>query len=331
MNMFDKRIELLEGLALAVKLKDKTITKEEAEDIDFVEYNDLPYVNELLEKIDVEKYPELTSYILDIKDCSVYTELHLYFDNEFNYKENCNLGVFNSKNISDFVNLVKKIYDSENIEQIFVKYSPFLANISRVYNDLYKFDKQKVREEYSLLFDGPEDVTFDSKITILANGGFSSSKDNKLSCVKGIGACLEILEEKKGFVIIVIYHEFAHYFVNPIVDKNLNNIPNKELLLQEAIAHGLPVPYQSVKALLYEYFVRALSIIYTKGKVSSAEITDAIEYFKEIGFVRSEDIIAIIENGMKNSKGFEDILKTDLCQYFANVDKNFGSSQRTRN
>ena len=45
MNMFDKRIELLEGLALAVKLKDKTITKEEAEDIDFVEYNDLPYVN----------------------------------------------------------------------------------------------------------------------------------------------------------------------------------------------------------------------------------------------------------------------------------------------
>ena len=313
MNMFDKRIELLEGLALAVKLKDKTITKEEAEDIDFVEYNDLPYVNELLEKIDVEKYPELTSYILDIKDCSVYTELHLYFDNEFNYKENCNLGVFNSKNISDFANLVKKIYDS------------------RVYNALYKFDKQKVREEYSLLFDVPEDVTFDSKITILANGGFSSSKDNKLSCVKGIGACLEILEEKKGFVIIIIYHEFAHYFVNPIVDKNLNNIPNKELLLQEAIVHGLSVPYQSVKALLYEYFVRALSIIYTKGKVSYAEITDAIEYFKKIGFVRSEDIIEIIENGMKNSKSFEDILKTDLCQYFANVDKNFGSSQKTRN
>ena len=54
MNMFDKRIELLEGLALAVKLKDKTITKEEVEDIDFVEYNDIPYVNELLEKIDEE-------------------------------------------------------------------------------------------------------------------------------------------------------------------------------------------------------------------------------------------------------------------------------------
>ena len=63
--MFDKRIELLEALALAVKLKDKTITKEEAEDIDFVEYNDLPYVNELLEKIDLKKYPELKSYILD--------------------------------------------------------------------------------------------------------------------------------------------------------------------------------------------------------------------------------------------------------------------------
>ena len=30
MNMFDKRIELLEGLALAVKLKDKTVSKEAA-------------------------------------------------------------------------------------------------------------------------------------------------------------------------------------------------------------------------------------------------------------------------------------------------------------
>ena len=33
----------------------------------------------------------------------------------------------------------------------------------------------------------------------------------------------------------------------------------------------------------------------------------------------------------RNNQSFEDILKTDLCQYFANVDKNFGSSQRTRN
>ena len=43
MNMFDKRIELLEGLALAVKLKDKTVSKEAAESIDFVEYNDILY------------------------------------------------------------------------------------------------------------------------------------------------------------------------------------------------------------------------------------------------------------------------------------------------
>ena len=331
MNMFDKRIELLEALALAVKLKDKSITKEEAEDIDFVEYNDLQYVNELLEKIDLKKYPELTSYILDINDCSWYTELHLYFDNEFNYKENCNLSVFTSKNIGDFANLVKKIYDSENIEQIFVKYSPFLTKISRVYNELYKFDKQKVREEYSLLFEVPEDVTFDSKITILANGGFSATKGNELACIKGIGANLDVLRNRRESILITIYHEFAHHFANPIVDKNFELIPNKEYLFQESLANGLPVPYQKIITIFYEYFVRALSIIYTKDKVSSAEITDEIEYFKEIGFVRSEDIIAIIENGMKNSKSFEDILKTDLCQYFANVDKNFGSSQRTRN
>ena len=329
--MFDKRIELLEALALAVKLKDKTITKEEVENIDFVEYNDLPYVNELLEKIDVEKYPELTSYILDIKDCSVYTELHLYFDDEFSYEGNCKVKAFSSKNISDFANLVKKIYDTENIEQIFVKYNPFLTKISRVYNDLYKFDKQKVREEYSLLFDVPEDVTFDSKITILANGGFSSTKGNELACVKGIGANLDVLKNRRESILITIYHEFAHHFANPIVDKNFELIPNKEYLFQEAIENGLPKVYQNINSMFCEYFVRAISVIYAKDKTSSKNIETGINWFKDIGFVRVEDIITIIENGMKNSKSFEDILKTDLCQYFANVDKNFGSSQRTRN
>ena len=329
--MFDKRIELLEALALAVKLKDKSITIEEAEGIDFVEYNDLPYVNELLEKIDLKKYPELTSYVLDINDCSVYTELHLYFDDEFNYEGNCKVKAFSSKNISDFANLVKKIYDTENIEQIFVKYNPFLTKISRVYNDLYKFDKQKVREEYSLLFDVPKDVTFDSKITILANGGFSSTKGNELACVKGIGANLDVLKNRRESILITIYHEFAHHFANPIVDKNFELIPNKEYLFQESLVNGLPVPYQKIITIFYEYFVRALSIIYTKDKVSQKSIDKEIEYGKEIGFVRIEDIVEIIENGMKNSKSFEDILKTDLCQYFANVDKNFGSSQRSRN
>ena len=329
--MFDKRIELLEALALAVKLKDKSITIEEAEGIDFVEYNDLPYVNELLEKIDLKKYPELTSYVLDINDCSVYTELHLYFDDEFNYEGNCKVKAFSSKNISDFANLVKKIYDTENIEQIFVKYNPFLTKISRVYNDLYKFDKQKVREEYSLLFDVPEDVTFDSKITILANGGFSSTKGNELACVKGIGANLDVLKNRRESILITIYHEFAHHFANPIVDKNISIIPNKDFLLQEAIDNNLPKTYQNIKPVLYESFVRALSNIYAKGKVSDEGLKNDINWFSSIGFVRVEDIITIIENGMKKNKNFEDILKTDLCQYFANVDKNFGSSQRSRN
>ena len=177
----------------------------------------------------------------------------------------------------------------------------------------------------------PEDVTFDSKITILANGGFSSTKGNELACVKGIGANLDVLKNRRESILITIYHEFAHHFANPIVDKNFELIPNKEYLFQESLVNGLPVPYQKIITIFYEYFVRALSIIYTKDKVSQKSIDKEIEYGKEIGFVRIEDIVEIIENGMKNSKSFEDILKTDLCQYFANVDKNFGSSQRSRN
>ena len=266
MNMFDKRIELLEGLALAVKLKDKTVSKEAAESIDFVEYNDIPYVNELLGKIDVEKYSELKKYILDIKDCAYYTNLYLYFDNEFNYKKNCNLEVFNSKNISDFTNLVKKIYDSENIEQVFAKYYQLSIKISRVYNDIYKFDKQKIREEYSLLFNVPEEVTFDSKITILANGGFSTSNGNELACIKGIGDNLKVLKYKKEYSIVNLYHEFAHYFVNPIVDKNIKVIPNKDFLLQEAIDNNLPKTYQNINSVYMNLLLEPYQLFILKAK-----------------------------------------------------------------
>lgn len=329
--MFDKRIELLEALALAVKLKDKTITKEEVEDIDFVEYNDLPYVNELLEKIDLKKYPELKSYILDNENCGSYTNLYLCFDNEFNYKGNCEPDTFSTKNANDFAAIVKKIYDTENIEQVFEKYSSFLIKISSLFNNLYQFNEQKVKNEFSLLFNVPENVAFDYKITMLANGGFSSSDDHGVFWVKGIGEDLSILEHKRESIIVNLYHEYAHYFVNPTVDKNFELIPNKEYLFQEAIENGLPKVYQNINSMFCEYFVRAISVIYAKDKTSSKNIETGINWFKDIGFVRVEDIIAIIENGMKNSKSFEDILKTDLCQYFANVDKNFGSSQRTRN
>ena len=329
--MFDKRIELLEALALAVKLKDKAITKEEAEDIDFVEYNDLPYVNELLEKIDLKKYPELKSYILDNENCGSYTNLYLCFDNEFNYKGNCEPDTFSTKNANDFAALVKKIYDAENIEQVFQKYSSFLIKISSLFNNLYQFNEPKVKNEFSLLFNVPENVAFDYKITMLANSGFSSSDDHGVFWVKGIGEDLSILEHKRESIIVNLYHEYAHYFVNPTVDKNFELIPNKEYLFQEAIENGLPKVYQNINSMFCEYFVRTISVIYAKDKTSSKNIETGINWFKDIGFVRSEDIIAIIENGMKNSKSFEDILKTDLCQYFANVDKNFGSSQRTRN
>ena len=331
MNIFDKRLELIEALALAVKLKDKTITKEEAEDIDFVEYNDLPYVNELLEKIDVEKYPELKSYILDNENCGSYTNLYLCFDNEFNYKGNCEPDTFSTKNANDFAALIKKIYDAENIEQVFQKYSSFLIKISSLFNNLYQFNEQKVKNEFSLLFNVPENVAFDYKITMLANGGFSSSDDHGVIWVKGIGEDLSILEHKRESIIVNLYHEYAHYFVNPSVDKNFELIPNKEYLYQEAIENGLPKVYQNINSMFCEYFVRTISVIYAKDKTSSKNIETGINWFKDIGFVRVEDIITIIENGMKNSKSFEDILKTDLCQYFANVNKNFGSSQRTRN
>lgn len=55
MNLFDKRLDVLEAIVIAVKLYVGNIDNEE---LDFVEYPNIPYVRDLVRKIDVQKYPD---------------------------------------------------------------------------------------------------------------------------------------------------------------------------------------------------------------------------------------------------------------------------------
>ena len=141
MNLFDKRLELLEAFVIAVKQKNNNDINEE---LDFVESPNNSYANELISKIDLNKYQELTQYIYDISDCSYYTNLFLYFDDDFNFNDKCKLKAFDKKDVEEFANLVKKIYENENLKELFYKFSLFLSNIENDYLNNYNFDLIKV-------------------------------------------------------------------------------------------------------------------------------------------------------------------------------------------
>ena len=110
MNLFDKRLDVLEAIVIAVKLYVGNIGNEE---LDFVEYPNIPYVRDLVRKIDVQKYPELIDYVKDIVDCAHYTNLYLYFDNSFNFNGDVAKSVFETKKCDSSARLVRKIYFNE--------------------------------------------------------------------------------------------------------------------------------------------------------------------------------------------------------------------------
>ena len=172
-------------------------------------------------------------------------------------------------------------------------------------------------KDYVLSFFGSkEDVDLNITGSIFMNGGFSSTIGNSLYCTRGIK-----YEDNKFFVnkrynFISINHEFAHHFVNPIVDKYYDAVSNYDYLIKEALANGLPKSYSGMtKILLYEYFVRAVSALMSEKWISREEMRPDFEWFKKVGFVRTEEIADLIKENMPNYSSFEELYKSVLIPY----------------
>lgn len=315
MHIFDKRLEMIEAVVIAVK----NYIKVDNDELDFTEYPDIPYVKELVRRIDVQKYSELVNYVDDMEDCSYYTKLYLHFDDNFNFDNTCETKAFSTKENKNFALLIKKIYYEQEIEEVFIKYKKFLKNFEKKYIELYKYDYNKIKDEFGILFSIPNNFVMHHNISFLINGGFSASKDNFVSYIKGIGNNIDVINNKNDYITVCLYHEIAHYFVNPIIDKFITDENLVKNIYDESISNGLPQTYSThYKTVLYEYFVRAISIIFAKDKVSTLEIEENIKWFNKIGFVRVEEIIDFIETGIKNNKKFEEVL-IDYFDKYENV------------
>lgn len=315
MAKIDKRLELLEALVIAVKqLNNNNI--ELNDELDFVEYYNIPYVKELIKKINIDKYPDIIEYITDIADCGYYTNLFLYFDNEFNLNPNFNFKPFRKKDTMKFGNLVKQIYEQENIESVFKKYCDFFSQLETEYQKQINIDFKKQLKKVYLNVDN---IDFLVIISLLINGGFSATNQKIVAYVKGIKLNCKFKLDFNEYDIVCLFHEYSHYFVNQIVDKYYNEINNIDLLFNESVKNGLPKTYQNKKTVLYEYFVRALSLILSYNLISKKEYDADIEWFKEIGFIRVEGLIKVIQNGIKSNLMFDEIFKTLILDYLNNL------------
>ena len=309
MITIDKRLEFLEAIVIAAK---QINTNELNEELDFVEFYDIPYVKELINKINIRKYTEIVDYINDIKDCGMYTNMFLFFDNKFNLNQKINFEPFQHKNIVEFAKIIKNIYEEEHIEEIFIKYRNYLNNLERNFENNYKIN---FKEKLNQIYGNVDNINFSTVISLLINGGFSSNKDNNVYYVQGLKVQNDNINFNE-YTIVCHYHEYSHFFVNKIIDKYFNNINNLDILYDESIKNGLPKTYQNKKTLLYEYFVRANSMILSENEISNEEYKEDIDWYKEIGFIRIEEIINLIKSGLINNLKFEDIFSTIFINYF---------------
>ena len=78
-----------------------------------------------------------------------------------------------------------------------------------------------------------------------------------------------------------------------LIEKNIMVIAFDFPAHGESKENGKKFRVENKKTILYEYFVRANSMILSENEISNEEYKEDIEWFKEIGFIRIEEIINI--------------------------------------
>lgn len=315
----DKRIDFIHALVCSYVIKNNFKNQD---DFDWVEFPDTKYFHALINKIDWGKYPELEWYLLCIKGCDAYNQLAYLFDEDFNIKYEDIKKVrnpFNNLELRPFLELVRKIYLSFDMSKVIDENSSELKAQQEAIETLpINYNSSYVKN----FFGKNDNMKFHIVGSIFINGGFSSTIGDDLYCTRMIKFAENHFFINKRYNFISINHEFAHHYVNPVVDKYFRIVSDNPYIYEEALANGLPKTYGNFKTVLYEYFVRAVSIVLSEKWLSIEEMQPDIDWFKEIGFVRIEEIIEIIKAKRQNYVSFEELYVKEFIPYLKNLHQN---------
>lgn len=312
----DKRIDFIHALVCSYVIKNNFKNQD---DFDWVEFPDTKYFHALVNKFDCSKYPELEEYLLSIKDCGSYNQVAYLFDENFNIKyEDIKkvINPFNTLELKTFLELVRKIYLSFDMSKVIDENSSELKSQQEALGTL----PNDYNSSYVKNFFGKNDnMKFHIVGSIFINGGFSSTIGDNLYCTRMIKFAENNFFTNKRYNFISINHEFAHHYVNPVVDKYFDIVSDNSYIYEEALANGLPKTYGNFKTVLYEYFVRAVSIVLSEKWLPMEEMQPDIDWFKELGFVRTEEIIEIIRTKRQNYVSFEELYIKEFVPYIKNL------------
>ena len=305
----DQRLEFLTALVVAYKEK---ITKN-AEKFYWIKYPDNDYVHSLVDEISIENYPEVYLFLEKIYDCSWYSQLYFYFDEEMNYNGNfpLEIHVFRDLAVSDFAREVHKIYVERNIKRFFILHKEDNQNLVDFTKSIM-FSSKSVENDMQKLYGMKLPKNF-IVVSLLLKGGFGPSYEGNTYFLRGISFENNQFVFNEKLFIKQYFHEASHPIVNPLIDKYSGGFDIDDKLLEEAINMGLPKCYMSLHILLCEYFVRVNEFYLVKKYISKKYYSESINFIKNnLGFIYIEDLINVLETTRTFYNTYEEVLQYEL-------------------
>ena len=316
---FDKRLELIYGLLYCIDKDYQTGPK----GLYMIELDN--YCKEFYDMYKKGIDDELIDYIKNygFGTYSQSAEIALCLDDDYNLKIDNNVKEISEKNFN---------FDKDKIEILlkrFVKnsnYEEFYKNHQNLYNNIIDSFKKSM-SKYAVFesdfisdFYGYKLGEMCVKLYNFTSGSMGILKDEYQYYIQRVE---NINKDENNIVfkskLINLIHEFSHPYINPLIDKYLNNVDMTNLL-NESKKHGLDNCYKTQGAVLKEYCVRAVQIYLGSKYMNSEYMHEHIEKQKSIGYNHIEQLVELF-NKKDNYNDFESFFENEICSYFIKLNE----------
>lgn len=302
----NKISELLFGIQAVTRKKYGCID----EDYDFIEIPKISYFDDLYNLLKDEDLDELKYFFDDVlEDQADTSNLVIAIDDEYNLKYIPKLKIYGNFDITYYVDLIRNLAVKVNWNEFYDShkdfYNRFLSNVYRFPDNLNldrfkKFMGQKFNNYYYFP-------------SVLFNGGFGPSNNDGCFYFKGF----KNYDEKKflydyDYLLETLFHEYSHPVVNPIVDKYIDLINNKDELLKYSLDNNLVPIYNNINTLLFEYMVRTFAYIFTLDFYPNYELDD---YIIDYGFILLPMLVEKVSSSIDKYDDFESIYVNEIIPF----------------
>lgn len=314
--VINKQLELILAI-LVVYLKQNP---SELEELDFIEIPPVNYISELERLLNSEEHQQLIKNLLLFTDQSAYIKLALCLNDNYEFDDEkaspaSITPYLGSVKLSDFIENFKSFANKIKWDDFFYQHNSYYQELLSSFCDF----PENLNLDDIEQFYGKKESSYNYIPSILINGGFAHCDQlGNLYYIRGIQYCNEKNKfyYDKEYLLECLFHEFSHPIVNSLVDKYLLSFENLNEIYNCAIKQNLPVAYQNVRILLYEYFVRANAMILVKKYYAGAKID---KWIIEHGFSYLNDVVDYTEQNISNYDDYEDFFKYDMVYFFCNI------------